>query len=512
MSVKEVQQEALKLIKEIDNICRKYNIIYYAEGGTAIGAIRHHGFIPWDDDIDIVMTRTNFNKFVEAFNKEKPNNRILEYPEKNKNYPTVTVKYTDTTTTRIFKSLFLDICAEGFCVDIFILDPIPKDKKFKNRFLNYTEILCPYYRINNESSSFKYNLDRIKIKIFGKEKVLNQYRKKLFRYDESDCEEYLVRYGVTYQTVNIENYGKPRYYPFEDMMIPVPSKVEKILTNFFGDGWYIIPRIDQQETHNVVSNLDIGYRTYIDDYIKYIDKNKTYKVFNKIKFFNMNIAKKDIKIIKDTYRLQLIKDELLLKKNINFDNIEKLFKKAKYQEVIDTLNDYIVKQTASFYKKYKYKFNIDEKIIDYCLKSIIYTGKYYNASSLLQIVGDEKHEEVKNILDKIRLAKQYYYENNYIISLNIIDELLEENPENISAFKIKMDIVIKNKLSKEECLKYKIKLEEYNKKYNDRDLLKYLADIYEKLGEHNKAIDLYKKALIDNDNGLILLEINQILN
>ena len=70
--------DILKLLKEIDAICKKYNITYYAAGGTVIGAIRHKGFVPWDDDADLYMTRKEFYKFRDAFKKESPKDRILE--------------------------------------------------------------------------------------------------------------------------------------------------------------------------------------------------------------------------------------------------------------------------------------------------------------------------------------------------------------------------------------------------------------------------------------------------
>ncbi|MCB6367824.1 LicD family protein, partial [Intestinibacillus massiliensis] len=55
-----MHEHILGLLHEIDEICRKYEITYYAAGGTTIGAARHHGFIPWDDDADLYMTRENF--------------------------------------------------------------------------------------------------------------------------------------------------------------------------------------------------------------------------------------------------------------------------------------------------------------------------------------------------------------------------------------------------------------------------------------------------------------------
>ena len=72
----------------------------------------------------------------------------------------------------------------------------------------------------------------IKSKLYGREKVLDDYRKKLFCYNEEGNDEYLIRWGITYQTVKIDYYGEPRYVKFEDMEIPVPANAEKILANY----------------------------------------------------------------------------------------------------------------------------------------------------------------------------------------------------------------------------------------------------------------------------------------
>lgn len=74
----DLQSKLLEMLKEIDVICRKYQITYYLIGGSALGAVRHHGFIPWDDDADIVMTRDNWLKFESIIDQEiRPDRKYM---------------------------------------------------------------------------------------------------------------------------------------------------------------------------------------------------------------------------------------------------------------------------------------------------------------------------------------------------------------------------------------------------------------------------------------------------
>ena len=125
----EIQTKILSLLEEVDTICRENGIEYYLEGGAILGALRHGGFLPWDDDSDITMTRSNWEKFREVFFRDKPKDRALESPELNPMYPTNTVRYIDTTTTSIWRSLMYDVCACGVFVDIFILEDAPDDEE-----------------------------------------------------------------------------------------------------------------------------------------------------------------------------------------------------------------------------------------------------------------------------------------------------------------------------------------------------------------------------------------------
>ena len=134
--MQENQRVIFNLLKEIDEICKKYNITYYAAGGTTIGAARHKGFIPWDDDADIYMKRDEFYKFREAFKKENPKDRELGCLDDNPDYPGTIPRYIDTSTTNIARFNILGTCAAGVVIDIFILDPIPSDAEAQRRQRN----------------------------------------------------------------------------------------------------------------------------------------------------------------------------------------------------------------------------------------------------------------------------------------------------------------------------------------------------------------------------------------
>ena len=83
---KKLQQLILLIAKEIARICDKYNIDYYLDGGSMLGAVRHKGFIPWDDDFDIAMKRSDFERFLQVCEKELDKNKYFlqtEWSEKN---------------------------------------------------------------------------------------------------------------------------------------------------------------------------------------------------------------------------------------------------------------------------------------------------------------------------------------------------------------------------------------------------------------------------------------------
>lgn len=120
----EMQQYYIPILNHIDELCRKYDIKYSISDGSLIGAIRHKGFVPWDDDIDISFDRSNYNKFLSVVERELDPDYIL---------------IRDMWVRRISRKdnpLINSIPPEG-CIDLFVFDNVP-DSKVKNKIKNLT--------------------------------------------------------------------------------------------------------------------------------------------------------------------------------------------------------------------------------------------------------------------------------------------------------------------------------------------------------------------------------------
>lgn len=144
LTIADVQKRSLDVLSYIDEICRindlKYSIFY----GSLIGVERHSGFIPWDDDIDIVMLRDDYDQLMKLLSEESSKFKLLSFETSN-NYRYPFAKVVDTTTTAKTKQFFgYEDPNFGVFVDIFPIDGIPKTKEEQDEY----QLECETYRIN----------------------------------------------------------------------------------------------------------------------------------------------------------------------------------------------------------------------------------------------------------------------------------------------------------------------------------------------------------------------------
>lgn len=130
--IEEVQEIMLEILVEVDHICRENDIKYILDGGSMLGAVRHHGFIPWDDDLDIAMLRSDYNKLMELCKTSLNDKFVWESIETSTNHPLNFAKIKKKNTVykeRLYKDL--DIC-HGVYIDVFPIDDV-NDKRLKTQ-------------------------------------------------------------------------------------------------------------------------------------------------------------------------------------------------------------------------------------------------------------------------------------------------------------------------------------------------------------------------------------------
>lgn len=253
--MKEIWAVELDLLTEFQRVCEKYNIRYFASGGTLLGAVRHHGFIPWDDDLDIEMFREDYIKLCEVGPKEfkKPYVFQNEYTESGSLRGFSKLRNSHTTAMYPHEKLkSYKGYNKGIFIDIFPLDSIldnseEQDKKRKNvdRWCRaYLSCVDIYFNRHESKNSFIGKTKKILRPIlFFPCKWLKTW---MHRKYEDACAigngnptEKVAIYCIFNQRTihNRVDYKDTVMMDFEFMKIPVPIQYDHWLTNAFGD-WH----------------------------------------------------------------------------------------------------------------------------------------------------------------------------------------------------------------------------------------------------------------------------------
>ena len=298
----EKQKYLLKLFREVDEICREHNLRYVLAGGSLIGALRHEGFVPWDDDVDLYMPRSDWEKFIEICKTELPPNREIQCSEVDRNYTNSFPRYASTDTCAIHKSQIIGKDCGGEIIDILTLDPIPADdkeyKKYRTHMMIYSDLINISVGYSDRweipaSMYLKYLLSYI---FLGKKRTLEKLEKIMFSYNEEECDRYAMRWG-----------GCPFLF-VKDMMFPVkegifegqkamiPNKCSDYLIWHYGDEWSYMPPHDSREGHVAVCVDELPYQELREEYMPNIHKGRLRRDSVFRKFYNMLIAKKNHKV------------------------------------------------------------------------------------------------------------------------------------------------------------------------------------------------------------------------
>ena len=263
----------LDLLKLFQNICDTHHLRWYPLYGTLLGAVRHKGFIPWDDDVDLAMPRADFDRFVKICRKE------LSYPyflqstltDEDCFYTWVALCNSETTGNRI--SCLSKRQNNGIRIDIMPLDGCEKSSFwFKlNRFpIRVATVICNTYA--NEFNMGKKAVLLRKILRKGKINYKRGYQwieamNRRYTWDKYHC--------VTFRALNDPHTGTGRQMiwdkeifretkdcRFENLVVPIPVGYDRMLKQVYGNYLDFPPLTERQGEHNVIFKPDIPYKTY----------------------------------------------------------------------------------------------------------------------------------------------------------------------------------------------------------------------------------------------------------
>lgn len=252
LSLEEIQGISLDIMKDIDRVCRKHGLKYTGIGGTLIGAVRHHGFIPWDDDIDIFMPRSDYEKFTKIYPRECAEKYRLFSFENDKDYYYSFLKVCDKT-TQVEEPYKPIISGLGVFVDIFPIDNLcRKNYNLKQRYLRYLIMKIQVSLCFESPKKYRTYIKKI-IRPFFAPRNYKYYLNKLQNFSKRENDNSNADYSGCFSNGDNFMYDKKVFetyidLDFEDMKMMCIKEYDTFLKKIFGD-YMIIPPENERVSH-----------------------------------------------------------------------------------------------------------------------------------------------------------------------------------------------------------------------------------------------------------------------
>lgn len=253
-----LKKKQKEILIEIDRVCKKNNIGYCLAWGSCLGAIRHNGFIPWDDDIDIFMSAEDLEKF-KKLQSEFSKEYFIQTNRTDKEYGLMITRVRNSNTTFIEDTEINRDINHGIFLDIYPLFN-SYGSKLKNRkyvFISLLYRLMLYNRVpRNRGKIMKIGSTILLLMTpkFIKRYVINNFYSKLLKIKDTD-------YVSTYYGNHVKvSFPKNDIYPFtthkfEDLCVPVPANCDNYLRRAYGD-YMKLPPVDNRKFHHNFAQLD----------------------------------------------------------------------------------------------------------------------------------------------------------------------------------------------------------------------------------------------------------------
>ena len=270
---KKIWQTELSLISELARVCNKYQLKWYASNGTLLGAIRHDRFVPWDDDVDIVMPRADYDKLISIASDEFDSPVVLQRSDPERNYFRTHSRLVNVNTTAVNVKQWGRSSSYGIFIDIFPLDSAPDSDflwKIHKRRIETIRVLLKMavypedFKRNDSSNRIKTAIGRICLRIylgiFGYPSLLNKFEQLCKKYsDKSTRRLFEITHGARYMVFPVDWYNETEIRKFEYLDIHVPKYYDSILKKHYGD-YMALPPVEKRGLHhNIYFDPDMSY-------------------------------------------------------------------------------------------------------------------------------------------------------------------------------------------------------------------------------------------------------------
>jgi len=278
MENKELFNRLLIILDEFDRVCKAHNLNYYILGGTLLGAVRHSGFIPWDDDIDLVMLREDYDKLLKISNTAFSYPFFLQTPATDPGYHKGLIKIRDNRTTEIPYGDAGFNYNHGIFIDVFPIDAIPSDKDLFRKQVKQLKTLFKLLHFtgrvfggvgtkgysNKNRILYYILLPLCKLRIITPSKLFKKLNNVASMYEGDKTEKIGL---LTFDPDNTrfinfrDDYADTVYLPFEGRLLPAPVNYDRILATSYGD--YMKPMKQKSEHGDTFVDTKTSYKDFI---------------------------------------------------------------------------------------------------------------------------------------------------------------------------------------------------------------------------------------------------------
>lgn len=527
----ETQKGLFKLLCEIDDICKKYDITYYLECGTMLGAVRHEGFIPWDADIDISMTEENYNRFKEACEKELDHKtRTFCDNRMNREFPTVYGHYIDLECCRMSgHTNFWDYYC-GQSIDVFCLLELPTDMDERRDFINYYYAYDEYvnesfahYRRKPEEILRYYRQFQEREKQIGKEATLKEIEERIWGHRYPDTDTYMAASARGLDPtpfVPKAAYGNGHRIVFEDREVTIAEDYGELLILYYGDDYNLFPANPKKYTD--MTHTGVPCHAYVDDFMSAVNKTELLSTRKQFKELEVQEGAMMNEIQNDFYKATSILIRHRLERAIrkNKMDVRKIIESgdnAQLQKLNKLYDEYFNKQLNPSALYWRAHYDIGDELeyaAMYLLMSVRDKRRWIDRliwlreQNNLPLTQDMK--ELKNTIRHLRDIKKFLLYKDYEKVKKNLDWGLERfpNSEELRRYQIQYKSeVAQTEEEFTECLA--IASEKLEKEPGNIYYKKAMGDIYWKQGRKDEALVIYEELKQISNDGLMLLDIKK---